>query len=281
MTAWSRGTWLITGTSMGFGRALVEAVLSRGGRVFATSRDPASLGALAASSAGRLSVLRLDLTNPAEIDAAVADIERRTPLDVLVNNAGYGLLGGVEESSDQEVRDQLEVNFFAAEKLMRAVLPGMRARRSGFIVNISSVAGARAFPGSGYYAASKFALEGVSEALAREAGPLGIKVMVVEPGAFATGFFEVSRRTAARRISDYEVVERRRQSEQSRGPRAAGGDPVHGVQAILQAMESETPPLRLALGSPAVQVLREAYQRRSSELEAWAETAASADTPAS
>jgi NAD(P)-dependent dehydrogenase (short-subunit alcohol dehydrogenase family) len=268
--------WLITGTSMGFGRALVEAVLARGGRVFATSRDARSLADLAASADGRLTPIELDLTDAAAVEAAVAEIERTSPLDVLVNNAGFGLLGGVEETSDAEVRDQLEVNFFAAEKLIRTVLPGMRARRSGFIVNISSVAGVRAFGGSGYYASTKFALEGLSEALRLEGAPLGVKVMIVEPGAFDTGFFSASRKRTANRIADYELVERRRQQEETGQTGYQFGDPVRGVEAILSAMESETPPERLVLGKSAVAILRQAYQRRLEELEAWAELSASA-----
>jgi NAD(P)-dependent dehydrogenase (short-subunit alcohol dehydrogenase family) len=269
--------WLITGTSMGFGRAMVEAVLARGGRVFATSRDPQSLAELAARSEGRLTPIALDVTDGAAVEAAVAEVERQAPIHVLVNNAGYGLLGGVEETSDEEVRDQLEVNFFAAQKLIRSVLPVMRARRAGFIVNISSVAGARAFAGSGFYAASKFALEGLSEALRLEAAPLGIKVMIVEPGAFDTGFMQVSRRQAARRLPEYEVVERRRRQEAAGDTGFQFGDPVRGVGAILKAMESDAPPERLALGEPAVKILRRAYQQRLAELDAWASVAACAD----
>lgn len=279
MTDWSRRTWLITGASMGFGRALVEAVLERGGRVYAGSRDPAALKSLVGSYGERLTPVKLDITDGDAVAAVVAEIEAAGGVDVLVNNAGYGLLGGVEESSEADVRDQMEVNFFAAERLMRAVLPGMRARRSGFIVNISSVAGARAFGGSAYYAASKFALEGLSEGLALEGEPLGIRVMIVEPGPFDTGFMNVSRRQAAVHIPEWEVVEKRRAAETNRSTGFVFGDPARGVRAIIEAMESEAPPMRLALGGPAVKVLRDAYKRRAAELEAWAELAASVDLP--
>ncbi len=177
--------WFVTGCSTGFGRQIVHAVLARGWRVVATARNPASLVEFTTNP--KVLVAALDVTIPAQITAVVAQAEATFGrIDVLVNNAGYGYLSAVEEGEDDEIRAMFETNFFGLANVTTAVLPSMRARRHGFVVNISSVGGLVGFPGIGFYNATKFAVEGVSEALAKEVGPLGIKVIIVEPGPFRT-----------------------------------------------------------------------------------------------
>src|ERR1700722_9393113 len=189
MTQWSRKSWLVTGANAGFGRAVCEEVLARGGKVVATARDPNSLAALVDKSNGRALALPLDVTKTTQIAAAVEGAEALGGVDVLVNNAGYGFLGGVEESEDREIRAMFEVNFFGAAAMMRAVLPGMRAKGAGYIINVSSIAGIFGGPAGGYYSGTKFGLEGLSESLAIEGEPLGIRVLIMELGAFRTDFF--------------------------------------------------------------------------------------------
>ncbi|SCW80425.1 Short-chain dehydrogenase [Sphingobium faniae] len=248
MTIWEKGVWLITGCSTGLGREIALAVLSRGGRVIATARDLSTLADIVAIGDGCALALPLDVTSPEHIKAAAHQGEQAFGrIDVLVNNAGYGLIGGVEESSDREIRDQFEVNFFGMAAMTRAVLPGMRRRRSGYIINMSSVVGIFGAAGAPWYSASKFALEGLSEALASECRELGIGVMVVEPGPFRTDFNGRSLRIAERFIPDYEPVAlARAQSLSSHGTQS--GDPARAATAIIAAMQAENPPFRLPLG---------------------------------
>src|SRR4051812_7357273 len=189
MSTPSAKTWFITGASSGFGTAFAEHALERGDNVVATARNPARLEALVARAPARVLALKLDVTNAATIQPAVdAALRRFGHIDYLFNNAGFGLVGAIEETSDAELRAVLDTNFFGAVAVTRAVLPAMRARRSGAIVNVSSMGGQMSFEGVGAYSASKFALEGMSEALALEVKPFGIKVLIVEPGSFRTGF---------------------------------------------------------------------------------------------
>ena len=281
MTEWSRKNWLVTGASQGFGRAFVEAILGAGGKVAALTRSPDALADLQTSAGERLRICEVDITDQAATEAVIDQLERDFGgIDVLANNAGYGLLGGVEETSDLEARAIFEVNFFAAAALTRAVLPGMRGRRHGFIVNISSVSGVQGLPGSGYYAATKFALEGLTEALRRECRELGIGAMIVEPGPFRTGFMVASRKHTAVRIDDYTVLARRRASEASLTDDVMQ-DPHRGVAAILVAMQSDAPPERLPLGDWAAELVRERYKQRMDEALLWRSVAASADRPGS
>src|SRR5579859_1485615 len=222
--------WLITGAGSGLGRALASAALARGDRVAVTLRGGDDLkGALS---------YRLDLHDGPALGQAVATADREMGgIDILVNNAGYGLVGAVEEASDAELRDQFEVNFFAAMTAMRTVLPMMRKRRSGHIVNISSVSGLVGWPSLGIYSASKFALEGASETLALEVAPLGIKVSLVEPGSMRTDFSTRSRRHTSRVIADYAatVGESRRLLTEHAGQET--GDPVKAAAAILKLVD--------------------------------------------
>ncbi|MET0143772.1 MAG: oxidoreductase [Ilumatobacteraceae bacterium] len=269
------GVWLVTGGSSGLGRALADEVLRRGGRVAVTSRDVAAEGEL--THDGRLLSLRLDLTDPSTIEPAFRRAEEVFgQVDVLVNNAGYGLLGAVEETSDVEMREQIEANFLGPAALTSLLLPGIRARGRGAIVNVSSVSGVTGAPGSGYYAASKFALEGWSDSLRRELTSFGVHVLVIEPGSFRTNFFGGSRRHSAKRLGVYPVVEQRRSSV-GESPGRQPGDPERGARAILEALLSPSPPARLVLGADAVDMVAAALTDRLHEVEQWREVSSSTD----
>jgi len=270
MARWADRTWLITGASTGFGRAMAELVLHRGGRVVATARDVATLATLVEPSGGRAIGVALDVRDSGQAAAAMARVEAFGGADVLFNNAGYGFLGGLEESGAEEMAEQFDVNLFAPIRLAKAVLPGMRARGRGFIVNMSSIAGVQAFPGSPFYSGSKFALEGVSEALAGEVAPFGIGVMIVEPGYFRTDFAGRSIRMTASPHPAYAELARRR-AQVARFDGAQPGDPARGVAAIVAAMEAEAPPLRLALGADAHAFAIAALDARRAELDRWAD----------
>jgi NAD(P)-dependent dehydrogenase (short-subunit alcohol dehydrogenase family) len=272
--------WLITGCSSGIGHELGRLALERGYRAVLTARDPGRLRDLAAAHGGRAIVAALDVTNPAQREAAVAEAERAFgAIDVLVNNAGYGYYAPIEEGDEAAVRTMFETNFYGLVALMQRVLPAMRARRSGTIVNISSVGGIVAHPGSGFYAASKFAVEAVSEALAKEAKHLGIRVLLVEPGPFRTRFLDNSQGERGVRIADYEqtVGARRRAVQATSGKQA--GDPARAAAAIVAAVESPSPPLRLVLGAQALGHVRDKLKSLASELDAWEATALGADFP--
>lgn len=264
--------WLITGTSTGFGRALAEAALVHGDRVVATARDAVTIGDLHERAPGRALALPLDVTDPAAVravvDAAVAAFGR---IDVLVNNAGYGSRGALEELSDRQVRDQFETNVFGALDVTRAVLPVMRAQRRGHVVQISSVGGVVAALGGAAYAGTKFALEGLSEGLAAEVAHLGIRVTLVEPGPFRTDFAGRSARHGAP-IADYAPVldGARAQFRAMHGTQP--GDPARAAEAIITLVGMPDPPLRLPLGAPAFDRIRARLTERLTELEdveAW------------
>ena len=248
--AGEQAVWFITGCSTGFGRQLVRHLLDAGYRTVVTARNPDSLKDLGAYQ--NALVLKLDVTDQGQIDAAVKAAEDRFGrIDVLVNNAGLGYFAAVEESEDDEVRWMFDVNVFGLGRMTSAVLPGMRQRRSGCIVNLSSIGGIRSFPGLGYYNATKFAVEGLSEALWQEVEPLGIKVMVVEPSGFRTDWAGRSANESAQQIADYAATagEKRRQLRTVSGNQP--GDPVRAAQAIVSAVESGNPPHHLLLGNAA------------------------------
>jgi NAD(P)-dependent dehydrogenase (short-subunit alcohol dehydrogenase family) len=226
-------TWLITGCSTGLGRALAEAVVAAGHNAVVTARDAAKVTDLAAGRADRVLALRLDVTDSAEVAAAVSQTEEKFGgIDVLVNNAGYGYRAGVEEGDEPDIRKLFETQFFGAVAMIKAVLPGMRARRSGHIVNISTI-GVQIMPaGSGYYAASKAALEAMSGALHGELKPLGISVTVVEPGAFRTDFAGRSLTQSSTVIDDYAQTAGQRRKERDTAHGTQPGDPAKAAQAI-------------------------------------------------
>jgi len=261
--------WFVTGATSGFGRAIAEAAVAAGDVVVGTGRRVERLDDLVARYPDQVEALALDVTDLAAARAAVADVETRYGrIDVLVNNAGHGQVGAAEETTEEELRSLFELHFFAAASLTRAVLPGMRARRSGAIVQMSSMGGQVTYPGFSAYCATKFALEGWSQALALEVAPLGIDVLIVEPGSFRTDLFGGGMRESAE-IADYAptVGPTREMSRTSAGSQP--GDPAKAAAAILTALGADRPPLRLALGDDAVDAIREHLRAVGDELTAW------------
>jgi NAD(P)-dependent dehydrogenase (short-subunit alcohol dehydrogenase family) len=272
--------WFITGASTGFGRVLAETLLDEGDLVVATARKPETLTDLVERHPESALALPLDVTDHDQIRAAVSAAVDSGGIDVLVNNAGHGLLGALEELTDEQIDDVLGVNLLGALAVTRAVLPHMRKRRSGHIVQLSSVGGVVANPGHAVYATSKFALEGASEALAGEVAAFGIRVTLVEPGPFRTDFLGRSLRMATP-IEDYAdgpVGALRSRFSKQHGQQP--GDPVLACQAIIGAVRAGSAPLRLPLGGAAVERIREKLQRQLTELEAYADLAISTDRPA-
>jgi NAD(P)-dependent dehydrogenase (short-subunit alcohol dehydrogenase family) len=245
-----RPVWFITGCSTGFGRELATQTLARGFRTVVTARKPEAVKALAV--AGEALVLKLDVTKQGQIDAAInAAQEKFGGIDVLVNNAGIGYFAAIEEGEENEVRWMFEINVFGMSRMIQAVLPGMRQRRKGFIVNISSLAGLRSAPALGFYNATKFAVEGLSGALLQEVEPLGIKVMVVEPSGFRTDWAGRSANESKRQIADYVKTAGAWRGEIRADSGKQPGDPVRAAQAIIRAVESPKAPRHLLLGNDA------------------------------
>ena len=274
--------WFITGCSTGFGRELAKIALDRGYRVAVTARDPSTIQDLTAGHEGRALALKLDVTNKAEMAEAVKKAETTFgSIDVLVNNAGYGYVGAVEESEEDEVRAMVDTNFFGLARMIRVVLPGMRQRRRGYIVNISSNGGLAAFPGFGYYNATKFAVEGLSEALAKEVAPLGIRVLLVEPGPFRTDWAGRSLKRSNQQIKDYAETSGAFLERLTRGSGKQVGDPVRAGEAIIKALESDNMPLHLVLGRIAVDTARSKIELLRRDVDAWEQTSLSADYPES
>lgn len=260
-------TWLITGANRGLGRAFALAALGRGDRVAATARDTSTLADLVATYGDAVVPLTLDVTDRAGCFAAVAQGQAALGrLDVIVNNAGYGLFGMVEELTEAQMRDQMEVNFFGLFHMTQAVLPVLRAQGGGHIVQISTVGGVMTFPGLGGYHASKWAVEGLSDALAQELAGTGVKVTLVEPGPYATDWAGASA-THATPIAAYDSV---RAALAARSlPPEVYGDPAAVGPAILRLVDSATPPLRLFLGVLPTMLVPGTYQARLAEWEAW------------
>jgi NAD(P)-dependent dehydrogenase (short-subunit alcohol dehydrogenase family) len=244
--------WFVTGASSGFGRAIAEGVIGQGDRIIATARDPKSLAELVARAPDRVVPLRLDVRQPKQIDAAIA---AAGPIDVLVNNAGYSMVGAVEETSDADLRDVMETMFFGAVALTRAVLPMMRERRTGTIVQITSVGGLVTSPGFGPYCAAKHALEALSESLAAEVAPYGIRVLIVEPGAFRTQLFGPAFRTQPP-MPAYEATVGPIRAWTVSGNGTQEGDPAKAARAIIETVAAGSPRLRLPLGADAVANIR-------------------------
>jgi NAD(P)-dependent dehydrogenase (short-subunit alcohol dehydrogenase family) len=254
--AQSKPVWFITGCSTGFGRELAVILLKRGYRVVVTARDKTKVEDIVADHDANGVALKLDVDKQDQIDAAVNAAKAKFGrIDVLVNNAGYGYLAAVEEGDDADIRAMFDTNFFGLAAMTRAVLPLMRAQKSGAIVNISSIGGFIGNPGSAYYAATKFAVEGLSEALSKEVGPLGIKVLIVEPGPFRTDWGGRSLKTPKKPIDAYAstAIARRRQIQSFSGNQP--GDPVRASEAIITAVEQDHSPLRLPLGAAAYELM--------------------------
>lgn len=262
-------TWLITGCSTGLGRALASAALDSGERVVVTARDAASVEDLAQAHPGTALALPLDVTDHAQGSAVVrAARERFGAIDVLVNNAGHSYRAAVEEAAEDQVQELFATNFFGPAAMIRAVLPGMREQRSGTIVNISSI-GARSSPaGSGYYAASKAALEAMTASLRKEVQPLGITVMAVEPGAFRTNFLRSVAQPRAT-IGDYAATVQARREQDATRHGHQPGDPARAARAIIAAVRGPGTPRLLVLGSDALTQFRDAVKELSADADAW------------
>jgi NAD(P)-dependent dehydrogenase (short-subunit alcohol dehydrogenase family) len=272
--------WFITGCSTGFGREIAQAVLARGWRAVVTARDPGAVADLASAHPEHALSLKLDVTSPDAVVAAVAQAKAAFGrIDVLVNNAGYGYLSAIEEGEDDEVRAMFEVNFFGAVSTINAVLPLMREQRAGHIVNITSVGGLVGNPGSGYYAATKFALEGLGEALARETAELGIKVTTVEPGPFRTDWAGRSLKQTRRSIDAYASIAGKRRAQVAADSGRQPGDPARAAQAIIAAVEAKVPPSNLVLGKPGLEAVRTKLTRLQNDLNNWEATTVGADFP--
>jgi NAD(P)-dependent dehydrogenase (short-subunit alcohol dehydrogenase family) len=262
--------WFITGSSTGFGRVLAEILLKRGDRVAVTARKPDQIQDLVSGYKDTGLALALDVTQPQQVAAAVADAEKFFGrIDVLVNNAGYGYLAAIEEGEEDEIRAMFETNFFGLVALTKAVLPGMRARRAGHILNISSVGGLVSNPGVGYYAATKFAVEALSEALAKEGEPLGIRVTAIEPGPFRTDWAGRSLKLAEVSIPDYEETAGARKHQISERSGKQPGDPVRAAEAIITIVNSEQPPRNLIMGKIAIDMTREKLASFSRTIDQW------------
>lgn len=273
--------WFITGASSGLGRALAEAVLARGWRAALTARTSERLAELAAQHGERALVLTLDVTDGRSIGRAIAAAEAHFgKIDVLVNNAGYGYLAAIEEGEEAEIRAQFETNVFGLIAVTKKVLPGMRARRGGHIFNVSSLGGLVAFAATGYYHATKFAVEALSESLAQEVKPLGIKVTILEPGAFRTDWAGRSMIESRTIIDDYAETAGKRRAATRAVSGKQPGDPARAAAAIIAAYEAEEPPLRLLLGASALKIARDRLDALRTNFDAWAQVTLSTDFPA-
>lgn len=266
----SNRIWLITGVSGGLGRALAKEAAMQGEIVYGTLRKPEQISAFNELVPGKTFGIQLDVNNHGQIKSVVEQIITQSGrIDVLVNNAGYGLFGAIEELSMEEARMQMETNFFAVLAMTQAVLPILRKQKSGHILQISSMSGLRANSGTGLYNASKFALEGMSEALALELQPLNIRLTLVEPGPFRTDWAGTSSISAKIKIEDYELSSGARlrllQSTSGKQP----GDPAKAAKAILIAVNSEHPPLRLLLGKVALDAVRDKFRTVEEEFSKW------------
>ncbi len=262
--------WLVTGVSSGFGNCLVDAIIAQGDYVVGSLRKDEQVAEFNKKYADKASAVKLDVTKTETLESIISKIiaEHKT-IDVLVNNAGYGLFGAVEEISLAQARAQMETNFFGALALTQAVLPFMRAQKSGSIVQISSVAGFCSLAGLGIYNASKYALEGFSEALSQEVAPLGIKVLIVEPGPFRTHWAGGSSQTAEKLIADYAPTAHAMYNQIKGYSGKQPGDPQKGAELIIKAVKHPNPPLRLPLGQVAIERIRAKMGGFQKEIAAW------------
>jgi NAD(P)-dependent dehydrogenase (short-subunit alcohol dehydrogenase family) len=273
-------TWFITGASTGFGRLLAEEVLKAGGKVIATARNVDKVADLEQKYPGRAKAFALDVTNYPQVISVVAQTTATYgPVDVLVNNAGYGLAGAVEEVTEDEYMPMFNTNVFGLVHVTQSFLPHFRSRRSGHILNLSSVGGLVSTPGMGFYNASKYAVEGLSEALALEVAPLGIHVTLIEPGPFRTDFLGRSIAQASNVIPDYEQTAGKIRPYILDNDGKQRGDPLRAVHAMMKIVESPNPPLRLPLGSVALERIRAKLATFQKEMTAWESVAVGADYP--
>ncbi|MGD8162277.1 oxidoreductase [Pantoea sp. FN0307] len=281
MTTETRPVWFITGCSTGFGRELAKQAIERGFNVVVTARNVQKVADLVPGKEQQTLALALDVTDSANIDGAVkATLEKFGTIDVLVNNAGYGYQSSVEEGVEEEIRAQFDANVFGLFAMTRAVLPAMRKARRGHIINITSVAGLIGFPGSGYYAASKHAVEGWSDALAVEGEPLGIKVTCVEPGPFRTDWAGRSLHQTENRIDDYAETAGVRMKNTAGYSGQQPGDPARAAAAMIAITENAHPPRHLVMGAFGFEAVTNKLRERLAQIEAWRETSLGTDFPA-
>jgi NAD(P)-dependent dehydrogenase (short-subunit alcohol dehydrogenase family) len=280
MSEVSQPVWFITGCSTGFGRELAKLVIARGWPTVVTARNKASVDDLVEASPTNALALALDVTDPGQIAAAVKQAEERFGrIDVLVNNAGYGYQASLEEGEESEIRAQFDANVFGLFAMTRAVLPLMRKQRKGHVINITSVAGMIGFPGSGYYAASKHAVEGFTDALVVEGAPLGIKATCVEPGPFRTDWAGRSLKQTPNLIEDYAETVGARLKTTAGNSGKQQGDPVRAGEAMIRITETENPPRHLVLGEFGYNAVTDRIKQRLSQIEAWREASIGADFP--
>ena len=272
--------WFITGCSTGFGRNLAMEALQQGNQVAVTSRNTDDVKDIVAQYPDAAIAIKLDVTDAGQVTAGVKQAQERFGrIDVLVNNAGIGYFGAIEESEEPEIRRMFEINFFGLASVTNAVLPIMRAQRSGHIVNISSIGGLVAFPGVGFYNATKFAVTGYSEALAKETAALGIKVTVVAPSGFRTDWAGRSANNTKNVIEDYAATAHANQNTIRGYSGNQPGDPVRAAKAIIKAVESDNPPVRLLLGAGALKGIRNKITELQLDVDTWEDTTVWADHP--
>lgn len=272
--------WLITGCSTGFGRELATNALEAGHKVVVTARKPEDIEDIVTGFPDTSIAVKLDVTKPEEIKSSVQEsIEKFGRIDVLVNNAGIGYFGAIEESEDEEVRRMFEINFFGLANMIKEVLPIMRKQRSGHIINIASIGGLVSFPAVGFYNATKYAVDGLSESLAKETAPLGIKVTVIAPSGFRTDWAGRSANNSKIVIEDYATTAGQNKNNIRGYSGNQPGDPVRAAKAIIKAVESENPPMRLLLGAAALKGARNKLNELKKDFDAWEETTVGADFP--
>lgn len=272
--------WLITGCSTGFGRFLAMEALAKGYNVVVAARNPNDVNDIVANYPTASLVVKLDVTKPNEIKESVAaTIEKFGQIDVLVNNAGIGYFGAIEESEEEEVRRMFEINVFGLAHMTQAVLPFMRKQKSGHILNVASIGGLRSFPGVGFYNATKYAVDGLSESLSKEVAPLGIKVTIVAPSGFRTDWAGRSANESKKTIEDYASTAGKNRSDIRAISGHQAGDPVRAAKAMIQVVEAENPPLRLLLGAAALKGARIKLEELKNDFDTWAEVTEGADYP--
>lgn len=272
--------WFITGCSTGFGRELSNLLLAQGYKVVVTARKISDIQDIVEKHTDKALALSLDVTKPADIETAVAKAHKHFGrIDVLVNNAGIGYFGAIEESEDEEIRKMFEINFFGLANMTKAVLPIMRKQRSGHILNIASIAGLVGYPAVGYYNATKFAVDGFSESLSKETAPLGIKVTVISPSGFRTDWAGRSANTSKVVIDDYTATAGANKDSIRGYSGSQPGDPLRAAQAMIKVVESENPPYRLLLGQGALRSARAKLDLLKNDFDTWEETTVWADNP--
>jgi NAD(P)-dependent dehydrogenase (short-subunit alcohol dehydrogenase family) len=272
--------WLITGCSTGFGRAISKAALSNGDKVVVTARNMEDIKDIVQDNAENALALTLDVTKEKDITAVVnATIEKFSKIDVLVNNAGIGYFGAIEESEDEQIKQMFDINVFGLAKMTQTVLPFMRKQKTGHIINISSIGGLRSFPGVGFYNATKYAVDGLSESLAKEVAPLGIKVTIVCPSGFRTDWAGRSAANSKIEIADYATTAGKNKSDIRAYSGNQPGDPERAALSIIKITETENPPLRLLLGAAAYKGAKIKLEELNKDFEDWKATSEGADFP--